>query len=280
MVLTVLFLSNATIILLDEPGKTLHPVLLRNLQQKIFTPFVNDKTLLYTTHSTELLGKHDLYHIIRCVKNATDHTQIIYLESLLETSPNKTQLEHFCSNPEVKSMFFSKQVCFLEGVTDEQVLKALIYILTEQGYKFKSDIIVLHGKGDIVKAAQVANHLQAEWVLIADFDAWNAERGNKSVSESKIGKVLSEHPSFDASVYDVLKQTNPNDRDVRKELHEIERKYNVFTWKSDKDKGDDLESAIQETDNSFTKADWKQKPYHEVIELVKTLVNKKNKQKK
>ncbi|MFW9996705.1 MAG: AAA family ATPase [Candidatus Odinarchaeota archaeon] len=274
MVLTVVELSKTTTILLDEPGKTLHPVLLNSMKQLLLESVEKSKTLVYTTHSPELIGKNDLKQVIRCVKNGSNQTRVIQLKSLLESTPDEVKLGHFCNNPVIKSMFFSKQVCFLEGVTDERFINALVHVLMDTGHKFTADIVNLHGKDEMTKAVKVANHFSIDWVVIADFDAWKPI-GGKSLSESRIGGILSQDTSFDSSKYSFLKKNDPYEQNVRNGLHKLERSHGIFTWKCTGDKGD-LESAIQETLPHFRKKEWKEKSYHETIELAKELLNKDN----
>lgn len=266
MVLTTLLQNDKTTIFLDEPGKTLHPVLLKKLRDQL-TPKDN-QAIIFITHSPELIHNKDLSVVVRCSKDNENITHLINLQQLIETD---NRLESFCHNPRVKSFFFSEKVLFIEGSKDELFFTALFELLFDEGYDFVADLVSLGGKGEVRKAVAVAQRFLINWILINDFDAWIPNE-NRKIEESELGRLVKEL-KLSTNSLDWLKSTKVKDDKIKSIIHEKERKFGIFTWENE---DGDLEGMIKQIDPSFNKNKWKNINYEEIRNIVFDLLEKKN----
>ena len=270
MVLTAIHMINATTIILDEPGKTLYPALLQELRTYLVSN--KSKTILYTTHSPHLIGNDDLKETVVCCRDPnTNTTKLRSLKDIFAFQDLKTvTLEKFCYNPQIKSMFFAKKFCFLEGKNDINLFIAIIDKLRERKKKLDGEIISLGGKDDSQKAIKLARHLFGEWILITDFDAWIGTENNKTIEDSRIGKILNELGKIDKLKDTWSNSSTPYVTEIREKLHIKERENNIFTWKSI---SGDLEGIVKTTKPNFSKKNWRKMNFEDISNLVDDLLN-------
>ena len=96
MILTTLEITEADTILLDEPGKTLHPTLIQQLRNYMAL-FNKKKALLIVTHSPYLIHHKELNKIVHCNYNENSGSEIRFFENFLQDQTTKRpQYEHFC----------------------------------------------------------------------------------------------------------------------------------------------------------------------------------------
>lgn len=273
MVLCSIYGFEADTIILDEPGKTLHPSFRKKLGNYIKQD--NEHSYLVVTHSPDLISNELLYSILRCLKTKTG-SQIKYLRSFLEGLKDEERYNRFLLDPNIKSIFFASNVIFVEGTYDNKIVTTLFSVLENHHIQkelnlsstnfLNWDVISIDGTGDISKALSIADFFDIKYVLICDFDAFLKPKN--SLTNSYISKILKQRCNINLDEIFSSKTTNIQER--KKEIISFAKNYNIFSWEND------LEGMIKKTVTKFKKDDWKDMTFEECFNLVIKLIKNKN----
>lgn len=278
MVLSAIHGFDAETIILDEPGKTLHPSLRKKLRDYI----IEDKehSYLIVTHTSDLISEDLLESILRCSKDENG-SNVVYLKTFFERediTDKQSKYVDFLLDPDLINLFFSKGVIFVEGLHDEKLLTALKSSLekkenqTKLGFSDKKkiigwDIIRISGKDNSPKALNIAKFFNIPFILVCDFDAFVPNKGK--ISRSRIGRILTDvlHIKLDNTVLD-------NDKDKINELNRAIRNFaeneGIFSWEKD------LENMIKNTHSTFTKKKWETFSFKDKLDLIDELISANN----
>ncbi|OLS26852.1 MAG: Chromosome partition protein Smc [Candidatus Heimdallarchaeota archaeon LC_2] len=173
------------LILLDEPGRTLHPILQIKLREQIAKRFIsNDEIstqIILITHSPYLINIENLENIIRLSKkfNSTStHSLMKINEKSIETN---LKLQQFIKNVNGEKVFFAKGIIIVEGITEVILLEELDKLeeinleISKEGW----EVLNLDGKNNLYKGILIAILLDLPWCAILDFDALVENDKNK-----------------------------------------------------------------------------------------------------
>jgi hypothetical protein len=103
------------ILLLEEPEVHLHPALEIAMMQYLRKISARCQIFL-TTHSTNFLDIADLRNVYLVTKNGTTHAQLLNVEEAEEAIPQELGIR-------LSSLFMYDRLVFVEGPSDEQVLR-------------------------------------------------------------------------------------------------------------------------------------------------------------
>ena len=103
------------ILLLEEPEVHLHPALEIAMMQYLRKVSTRCQIFL-TTHSTNFLDIADLRNVYLIKKNGTTHAQLLNVEEAEEAIPQELGIR-------LSSLFMYDRLVFVEGPSDEQVLR-------------------------------------------------------------------------------------------------------------------------------------------------------------
>jgi putative ATP-dependent endonuclease of the OLD family len=104
------------ILLLEEPEVHLHPALEIAMMQ--YLRKISERCQIFlTTHSTNFLDIADLRNVYLIKKNGTTHAQLLNVEEAEEAIPQELGIR-------LSSLFMYDRLVFVEGPSDEQVLRA------------------------------------------------------------------------------------------------------------------------------------------------------------
>ena len=167
MVLLALFELEATTVILDEPGKSLHPTKQSLLRKKIAKK--TNRTVITITHSAEMISEATISNIRRIARNGRRETVIL-------PRLHKPRSLKWACDPRVRSVFFSVGVLFVEGESDLRWMEAFSTCLRERMDKetageFFWEIIQLGGKSNTKHAMKVVKTLNIPYLILLDWDA-------------------------------------------------------------------------------------------------------------
>lgn len=212
------------ILLLDEPGLSLHGLKQRDFRNTISRLAEKNQTL-YTTHSPFLVGPDEL-DLVRVVEMA-DRTQgtIVHTSVTAEDPAALLPLQEALGYDLAQSLFTQQRNLVLEGLTDYWYLDATSQLLAAAGGVGLNDKIALlsaEGAGKVVYYAIIlhANNLKVAALLDSDNAGDNAAHqetlvhrlGNKNILRTKdayTGKV--NKPEVEDLLREILIQVAKDD---------------------------------------------------------------------
>ncbi len=278
MVLSAIHGFEADTVILDEPGKTLHPSLRKKLRDYI--KLDKERTYLLVTHTSDLISDELLDSILRCSKGDKG-SNVKYMKDFFEKKEikqNKQKYRNFLLDPDLADLFFSTGVIFVEGLHDERLLIALKSSLErrliqdsldflEDNTLIKWDIIRISGKDNSSKALNIVKFFEIPFVLLCDFDAFKPNKEN--IAESRIGKILTHILDIDLKG-SILDNNKSKLNELNSEIRKFVRIQKIFSWEKD------LEFMIKRTRPDFIKDKWENLSFKDCLDLVKELVSLKN----
>jgi predicted ATP-dependent endonuclease of OLD family len=219
MLLNALYLNKCNILLLDEPGRSLHP----NLKQKLAKLIMKqkDKFILTITHDSDIISETNIEHTLR-VHNKENidksrHTCILpYLNK-------ESRFFKWLCDPRRLPMFFSPGILFVEGEIEVRFFKAFAACLQSnlinheelKNHYFRWDIIQLDSCDNTPYALGAMDCWSAiEHVILLDTDTLIRVDGSKGVA-SKTLKMDIKYKT-EEEIYDMY-EAIPGDRN--KNIH-------------------------------------------------------------
>lgn len=189
-------------VLVDEPELHLHPkwqrVLLETLEQLVLQ---TNSQFLLTTHSPSFISPSSVQYVSR-VHVEGHASRIVRLNSA--SLPEKRHLFSVVNSQSNEKMFFADKVVLVEGISDRNVLEA---VMQKLGLLKKSkiiEIIEVHGKGFFPAYTQLLAACSVPHAVVADLD-YCQQVGTAdikklfSVSKRKIVQMLKNAGSQDAA---------------------------------------------------------------------------------
>lgn len=213
MVLLPLYFPGVTTVLLDEPGKSLHPTMKETLRQTLLS--VTDRSVVIITHAQELLSEENITRVRRITRCAPEKdrgkdarkqwgSRILYpIEGR-----DKTPLHKWVCDPLRLPVFFSPGVIFVEGEADARFLRAFAAYLRSypgevrpelRGLRLGWDIIQMGGKGNAKYAHRLKVWEGIPYVILLDWDGL--------INDKKDGVIFNAADDWNYARNSVIAQT-------------------------------------------------------------------------
>lgn len=176
--LTTIIGESGKILLLDEPELHLHPTMQKRILNLLSESVTRDKNqILLITHSPYLISAADINATWRFTM--TEHgTKIHNLGRVLSEleSQEKEKLALKLSNPDVRSILFSRGVIFVEGLSDKIVVEQIDRYLSTKKKGANIDesewpVIDIGGKKSLPSFMTLSRMLGVPNLAILDYDA-------------------------------------------------------------------------------------------------------------
>lgn len=225
------------ILLLDEPGMSLHGLKQRDFRETI-TRLAETNQTLFTTHSPFLVGPDEL-DIVRVVelKNRKEGTKVHTTISSSDPA-GLLPLQEALGYDLASSLFSQQRNLVLEGITDYWYLESISELFKSEGKECINDKIALvfaNSAGKVVYYATIlhAHNLKVAALLDSDNAGDQAAQqenlvhslGNKNILRTK--EYCSEVPK--AEIEDLLRTTLTS---IAKDLYGVDLKEQVKNQKS------------------------------------------------
>lgn len=154
------------VLLLDEPGMSLHALKQREFRKTVSRLAANNQTL-YTTHSPFLVGPDEL-DLVRVVEMENRETGTKVHTSVTANDPAALlPLQEALGYDLAQSLFTQKQNLILEGLTDYWYVDAVSALLREAGDANLNDKIALVPSNTAGKVVYFATILHAQGFKVA-----------------------------------------------------------------------------------------------------------------
>lgn len=155
-----------TILLLDEPGLSLHGLKQREFRHTISKLSEKNQTL-YTTHSPFLVGPDEL-HLVRVVEMTKYEEGTIVHQTVLGKDPAAIfPLQEALGYDLAQSLFAQKRNLVLEGLTDYWYFDATVRLLADGGFDGPREKIALVPAGAAGKVVYFVSILHAHNLKVA-----------------------------------------------------------------------------------------------------------------
>lgn len=177
------------ILLLDEPGLSLHGLKQRDFRATISKLAAKNQTI-YTTHSPFLVGPDEL-DIVRVVE-MTDRTVGTRVHtSVTATDPaSLLPLQEALGYDLAQSLFVQQRNLVLEGLTDYWYVEATAQLLHEEGLASLNDKIAMHpvdGAGKVVYYATILHSNKLKVAALLDSDTSGDHAANQEILVHTLG---------------------------------------------------------------------------------------------
>ncbi len=157
---------NNAVLLLDEPGVSLHGLKQREFRYTLSTLAQNNQTI-YTTHSPFLVGPDEL-DLVRVVELQDRKVgSRVSTTVAASDSPALLPLQEALGYDMAQSLFAQQRNLVLEGLTDYWYIDALSQLLAESGEKALDEKIALVPAGNAGKVVYFATILHAHKLKVA-----------------------------------------------------------------------------------------------------------------
>lgn len=175
------------ILLLDDPGKDLHPTAQERIVE-LLTDLASENQLLYTTHSPFMIDADHLEQA-RAVFESEDGTRVsedVWPRDRDSLFPLQAALGYKIA----QSLFLSKRQVIVEGISDKWIFSALDMALEAKGRtRLRRDIVVVPSAG-VSKLLPLASLLighEIEVAALLDGDEPGRKEGKKLVDKLLAG---------------------------------------------------------------------------------------------
>jgi AAA ATPase domain len=205
------------ILLLDEPGMSLHALKQREFRETITRLSVNNQTL-YSTHSPFLVGPNELDYV-RVVELNDRKTGTKVHTTITSSDPaGLLPLQEALGYDLAQSLFAQQRNLILEGLTDEWYLQGVAELLADSGGAKLNDKIALVTAGTAGKVVYFATILHAHSLKVAallDSDTAGDAAASQDTLVHKLGqKAILRTKDYVANVAraeieDLLRDTLP-----------------------------------------------------------------------
>ena len=205
-----------SILLLDEPGQSLHALKQAEFRETISKLSAKNQTL-YTTHSPFLVGANELDKVR--VVEMTDRTAGTKVNISLTASDSGAMLplQEALGYDLAQSLFFHKKNLVLEGLTDMWYLESLSDLLKDNGKTGINDQIALIPANSASKVVYFATILHAQNLKIAalldsDADGDTAAKQDALVNAVGAKRILRTKDAYtgqvsNSEIEDLLRDT-------------------------------------------------------------------------
>ena len=177
------------ILLLDEPGLSLHGLKQREFRKTLSLLSETNQTL-YTTHSPFLVGPSEL-DLVRVVEMTDRHVGTKVHTSITASDPAALlPLQEALGYDLAQSLFAQQRNLVLEGLTDYWYLDAVAQLLRDAGTVNLNEKIALQPAGDAGKVVYYATILHAQKLRVAallDSDAAGDQAATQDVLVHTLG---------------------------------------------------------------------------------------------
>lgn len=180
---------NNAILLLDEPGMSLHALKQVEFQQTI-SKLSSENQIIFTTHSPFLVGANEL-EIVRVVEMNDRNTGTKVNTSITATDRGALlPLQEALGYDLAQSLFFHKKNLVLEGLTDYWYLETMSLLSKEAGKEGIDTNIVMLPANCASKVVYYATMLHAQNLNVAALLDSDTE-GNLAASQDTLVNALS-----------------------------------------------------------------------------------------
>lgn len=180
------FISNHSILFIDEPEAFLHPPQARLLGKMLAKDLPTQRQLLLATHNEDFLkglldSNVNNLKIIRIQRDGKINKVSVLNNSDIENIWNDSLLRH--SN--VLNGLFHSKVIICESDSDCRFFSAILSILYDNSGSIAPDILFIHcgGKHRIPTAIKALNKLNVNLKVVSDFDVLNDLNPIKEIFE-------------------------------------------------------------------------------------------------
>jgi hypothetical protein len=240
MISAALFGSPSQTVILDEPGRTMHPQMLTHFVDVLTR---TQKSLLFTTHLPHLITRDLFTHIVRCKRTSLEEpTKVTYLANYKVQENGKKIL----SSPNIAKMFFASGVIWVEGDHDVIFFQCL-KLLCERGLLGRPpsnlfyDVIKVDGKESLPQCVNACHYMGVPFVVVADFD-------------NIVPNLISKKPDRYQEIEKLLKQIDPDIEKMKPET--AKQKLEVLC----KIRKEHNQLKLHFITSSFTKPDFEKSP--------------------
>lgn len=280
LIAATLFVSEAQFVLLDEPGRNLHSSLRKDLLDVIYQQ--TDKSVLIISHDAEMLSAKRLSDVFYCkFLDSEMGSNLVPLAGLASDQ----KMRNFMACPDFRETFFSQGVIFVEGMADMRFLEALsVWFETTDVIPYipnmlwlrnvrrlRRAVIPLRGVSESRRAIKIARELGIHWLLLCDFDGVLPKNPVEKVAKwgarknAVVVKILLKDMQLKGTLLDV--DVPPNSWTP---LLNLIQEHNIFSWECD------LEATLAVTAPNWTKENWSNCPFDEVLDFVGRLIREQN----
>ncbi|PKR50832.1 AAA family ATPase [Thalassospira povalilytica] len=204
------------ILLLDEPGQSLHALKQREFRKTISRLAANNQTI-YTTHSPFLVGPDEL-DSVRVVEMESRETGTKVHTSVTANDPAALlPLQEALGYDLAQSLFTQKQNLILEGLTDYWYVDAVAALLRDSGEAKLNDKIALVPANTAGKVIYFATILHAQGFKVAallDSDSAGEQAAKQETLIHTLGKKnilrtkdFLRNPIKSSEIEDMLRET-------------------------------------------------------------------------
>jgi hypothetical protein len=168
MIASVMFIGESETVIMDEPGRTMHPQMLTGFMDVLKSC---QKSVIFTTHLPHLITRDLFPNVMRCKRLdlSRDSTHITRLSQLsLDENVKK-----ILTGPHIARVFFAHGVIWVEGDNDFAFFQALRMSGEEgrrNGRLFHFDIIKLDGKDTIQHCLRICEVMKVPYIFVCDLD--------------------------------------------------------------------------------------------------------------
>jgi predicted ATP-dependent endonuclease of OLD family len=248
--LTTIIGENGKILLLDEPELHLHPTMQKRVLSLLSESITqNANQILLITHSPYLISRSDVDVIWRftVTENGTKVHNLGRVLSNLE-SQEQEKLRGKLSNPDVRSLLFSRGVIFVEGPSDKIVVEQVDRHLSAKGKgayieEREWPVIDIGGIQSLPSFMILSRMLDIPYLAVLDYDALmrrdkTIKINSQSVKTSTIIyalKCIGEQVDR-ISFKDLLSEAPRNEwyqDDHFKDLRAFAQEYGIFVFTKD-----------------------------------------------
>ncbi len=178
------------ILLLDEPGMSLHALKQREFRETITKLAAKNQTI-YTTHSPFLVGPNELDYVRVVELNDRNVGTKVHTTVTSSDPAALLPLQEALGYDLAQSLFAQQRNLLLEGLTDEWYLEGMAALLAEGGEIKLNDKIALITAGTAGKVVYFATILHAHSLRVAallDSDSAGDAAANQDTLVHKLGQ--------------------------------------------------------------------------------------------
>lgn len=193
-----------TVLLLDEPGLSLHGLKQREFQTTISKLAESNQTL-FTTHSPFLVGPNELDYVrVLEMKNRNTGTKV-HTQITAKDPAGLLPLQEALGYDLAQSLFMSERNLVLEGLTDYWYVEATAELLREAeivDLNYKTSLVPAASAGKVVYFATIlhANNLKVAALLDSDAAGEQAAQQDVLVHKLKNKRILRTVDSYTGPV--------------------------------------------------------------------------------
>jgi predicted ATP-dependent endonuclease of OLD family len=192
------------ILLLDEPGLSLHGLKQRDFRTTVSRLAESNQTL-YTTHSPFLVGPNEL-DLVRVVEMTDRQVGTkVHTDVIADDPASLLPLQEALGYDLAQSLFAQQRNLVLEGLTDYWYVEGVAQLLREAGLADLNEKIASVPAGDAGKVVYYATILHAQKLKVAallDSDAAGDQAAKQDVLVHTLGNkaILRTKDSYDGAV--------------------------------------------------------------------------------